>query len=194
MWAIWLRLLAANPHTTLRLRQGQHTRQEHDLLVATLSNLSSDVGVAPARLQFLRKVDTKAHHLERMAAGSHLFLDTDSYSAHSTALDALWAGVPLLTFPGASFASRAPSSFLAALDVPQLIARTIGEYEAMAGRLVASPVLLRSWRQCLWRHRLDPALLFNEARMVRGMLVSFKILWDLAVALGSARRMHVVVV
>lgn len=149
--------------------------------------------VAPARLEFLRKVDAKAHHLERMAAGSHLFLDTDSYSAHSTALDALWAGVPLLTFPGASFASRAPASFLAALDMPHLIAQNIGEYEAVAERLVLSPAALRAWRQRLWQRRLDPALLFNEARTCRDMLVAFKILWDLSVALGNARRLHVLV-
>ena len=84
-----------------------------------------------------------------------MFLDTDSYSAHSTGLEALWAGVPLLSFARASFASRPPSSFLTALGMERLIARTVEEYEEMAMRLLRAPAVLQAWRRELWAARRD---------------------------------------
>ena len=144
MWLLWRGLLAAHPSTALRLRQGLNSQTEHELLVKILSESVQEVGVGAERLVFVRKLP-KDQHLARLAT-AHLFLDSDAYSAHSTvnvtsshppthppththththiqALDALWAGLPLLTFGARTFASRAPSSFLSALGLPQLIAR-----------------------------------------------------------------------
>lgn len=111
MWDIWLRLLASNENATIRLRQGQNTAKEHDLLVNNLAVSAERAAVSRHRLVFLRKIEPKSAHLERMSTGSDLFLDTDSYSAHSTGLEALWAGVPLLTFPR-SFASCASCPYV----------------------------------------------------------------------------------
>ena len=192
MWKIWLRVLSANNRTALRLRQGQNTRKEHDLLVNTLGTSAERAGVSRERLHFLRKVK-KSEHLERMSARSDLLLDTDSYSAHSTALEALWAGVPVLTFPRQTFASRPPSSFLSALSMTQLVARTQEEYEAMALRLVSRPRVLKAWRRRLWQQRLEPTGLFDETGMLRSMRTALKMLWELALHLDANSSMHVVV-
>lgn len=73
----------------------------------------------------------KAEHIARSALGD-LFLDTPACNAHTTATDALWSGVPLLTLPGVSQASRVAASVLTAAGVPDLIAPTAAAYEQMA--------------------------------------------------------------
>jgi len=178
----------------LRLLQGLNTRAEHELLVRILAGSARAAGVAAERLEFVRAVDKPAH-LRRMAVGSDLFLDTDAYSAHSTGLEALWAGVPLLTFPGVSFASRAPASFLAGLGMPELTARGIVEYEAMANALVRRGRVLGEWRQRLFARRLLPSGLFSEASTLGSMMTALRLMWDVRVALGSRHvSMHIIVV
>lgn len=121
-------------------------------------------------------------------------MDTDAYSAHSTGLEALWAGVPLLSFARTSFASRPPSSFLTALGMERLIARTVEEYEEMAMRLLRAPAVLQAWRRQLWAARLEPASPFNEARVLSKMKLGLKMSWELAAAgTGDGRAMHIVV-
>lgn len=73
----------------------------------------------------------KAEHIARSALGD-LFLDTPVFNAHTTATDALWSGVPLLTLPGVSQASRVAASVLTAAGVPELIAPSLPDYERMA--------------------------------------------------------------
>ena len=84
-----------------------------------------------------------ADHLARHRQAD-LFLDTLPYNAHTTANDALWAGLPVLTCLGESFAGRVAASLLNAVGLPELITRSLEEYEALALRLAQDPVLLAS--------------------------------------------------
>ena len=72
-----------------------------------------------------------AEHLSRHRAAD-LFLDTHTYNAHTTASDALWAGLPLLTWPGETFASRVAASLLNAVGMPELVVPSLADYESTA--------------------------------------------------------------
>jgi hypothetical protein len=106
-----------------------------------------------------------AEHLARHRLAD-LFLDTLPYGAHVTASDALWAGLPVLTCAGRSFASRVAGSLLHAVGLPELVTQTLDEYEALALRLASDPQLLGALRGRLADNRLT-APLFDSARHCR---------------------------
>jgi predicted O-linked N-acetylglucosamine transferase (SPINDLY family) len=87
-----------------------------------------------------------------------LFLDSFPYNAHTTASDALWAGLPLLTLMGESFASRVAASLLYAIDLPELVTSSQAEYESLAIELAKNPLKLESIKQKLAHHRLTTPL------------------------------------
>ena len=93
-----------------------------------------------------------------------LFLDTLYYNAHATASDALWAGVPVLTCSGATFASRVAGSLLNAIGLPELITHSLADYQALALRLARDPAQLSGLRQKLARNRQTYPL-FRTARI-----------------------------
>ena len=93
-----------------------------------------------------------AEHLARHRLAD-LFLDTLPYNAHTTASDALWAGLPVLTCLGETFASRVAASLLSAVGLPELIAGSAGDYEALALRLATSGSELPALRQRLAANR-----------------------------------------
>jgi protein O-GlcNAc transferase len=95
-----------------------------------------------------------------------LFLDTLPYNAHTTGNDALWAGLPLLTCEGTTFPGRVAASLLRAAGVPELIAGSLSEYEAMALKLAEDSALLASLKRKLVEHRGSCAL-FNQERFAR---------------------------
>jgi predicted O-linked N-acetylglucosamine transferase (SPINDLY family) len=124
VFAAWIAILAAAPGSALWLYEGS---------AGVADNLRAEAraaGIEPARLVFARPV-AQAEHLARQALAD-LMLDTWPYGAHTTASDALRMGVPLLTLPGRSFASRVGSSLLTALDLPELIASDVEAYVAAA--------------------------------------------------------------
>ena len=86
--------------------------------------------ISPHRLVFAKRTGL-AEHLSRQGLAD-LFLDTWPYGAHTNASDALWAGLPLMTCIGESFASRVAASLLTALDLPELITNSSSEYEQLA--------------------------------------------------------------
>ena len=98
-----------------------------------------------------------SEHLARHRAAD-LFLDTHPYNAHTTASDALWTGLPVLTFLGESFPSRVAASLLNAIELTELITRTQQEYEALAIELATNPVKLESIKNKLDRNKLSTAL------------------------------------
>jgi len=98
-----------------------------------------------------------AEHLARHALAD-LFIDTFPYNAHTTGSDALWAGLPLVTLQGESFASRVASSLLSAIGLPELITHTHQEYEALAIELAMSPQKLASIKQKLIKNRMTTPL------------------------------------
>jgi predicted O-linked N-acetylglucosamine transferase (SPINDLY family) len=101
-------------------------------------------------------------HLARQRAAD-LFLDTWPCNAHTTASDALWAGLPVLTLAGEAFASRVAASVLRALDLPELITKSAADYERMAVMLATSPALLNDLKNRLQANRLTHSL-FDSPR------------------------------
>src|SRR6202012_5948380 len=95
-------------------------------------------GLAPERLIFAPQTPAIADHLGRLSLAD-LFLDNLPYGAHTTANDVLWAGVPLLTQRGKSFAGRVAASLLTALEMPELIAENLQDYETLALALARQP-------------------------------------------------------
>ena len=95
-----------------------------------------------------------------------LFLDTWPYNAHTTASDALWAGLPVLTFMGQSFASRVAASLLHALDLPELVCADVPSYRRRAIELARQPKARQDLREKLARQRVQGAL-FDTPRLTR---------------------------
>jgi protein O-GlcNAc transferase len=112
-------------------------------------------GVDPARLIFARRTTSLAEHLARHRAAD-LFLDTLPYNAHSTASDALWAGLPLVTCRGTSFAGRVAASLLHAIRLSELVTHDLAAYEALALQLARDLSLLRRVRERLAENRTYP--------------------------------------
>ena len=129
-----------------------------------------------SRIIFAQRIDLMADHLARYALAD-LFLDTYPYNAHTTALDSLKAGIPVITKLGQSFASRVASSLLRAVDLSELITTTQEEYEALAIGLATSPNRLSSIKQKLVNKRLD-APLFDTALFAGGLESSYIKMYD----------------
>ena len=110
MFALWLRLLKSVPASVLWLLES------NALCAANLRAASAQAGVDPARLVFAPLMENAAH-VSRLALGD-LLLDSLPYNAHTTASDALWAGLPLITCRGQAFAGRVAASVLRAAGLP----------------------------------------------------------------------------
>jgi len=114
-------------------------------------------GIDPSRIIFAKRVESMADHLARYALAD-LFLDTHPYNAHTTAVDSLKVGVPVLTLKGESFASRVASSLLRSIGLPELVTTTWAEYEALAIDLATHPEGLGAIRENLKKNRFTTAL------------------------------------
>jgi predicted O-linked N-acetylglucosamine transferase (SPINDLY family) len=114
-------------------------------------------------------------HLGRHSLAD-LFCDTLPCCAHTTASDALWAGLPLITIPGTSFAGRVSASLLKALDLPELIATTLVEYETLALKLARDTPALVAIRNKLSEHR-KTHLPFDTARFTRNLESAYRSIW-----------------
>jgi predicted O-linked N-acetylglucosamine transferase (SPINDLY family) len=106
-----------------------------------------------------------------------LFLDTLPVNAHTTASDALWAGLPLLTCRGESFAGRVAASLLHAVGLPELVTYSLEEYEALASKLAQDAPLLASIQAKLARNR-DSCPLFNSKRFTRHLEAAYTSMWE----------------
>jgi predicted O-linked N-acetylglucosamine transferase (SPINDLY family) len=107
-----------------------------------------------------------------------LFLDTLPYNAHTTASDALWAGLPVLTCMGRSFASRVAASLLHAAGLPELVTHSLADYEALAMSLAADPARLKEYKQQLDENRRTCAL-FDTARFTRHIEAAYMRMWEI---------------
>jgi predicted O-linked N-acetylglucosamine transferase (SPINDLY family) len=127
-------------------------------------------GVDPDRLVFAAHLP-HAEHLARLRCAD-LVVDTLPYNAHTTASDALWAGVPVLTRIGRTFPGRVAASLLEAIGLPELIAKTPEEYEALAVGLASSPARLAGLRDRLAANRLARPL-YDTALFARHLEAAF---------------------
>ncbi|MDO9315665.1 MAG: UDP-N-acetylglucosamine-peptide N-acetylglucosaminyltransferase [Burkholderiaceae bacterium] len=150
---IWCDLLAQTPGSVLWLLRTEQAE-------GNLRREAMQRGIAPHRLVFADDCP-QAEHLARLQLAD-LVLDTLPYNAHTTASDALWAGVPLVTCAGDTFASRVAGSVLHAVGLSELVTHSLGEYAALAAALVADPQRLHLLRAKLARQRLA-APLFDVA-------------------------------
>jgi predicted O-linked N-acetylglucosamine transferase (SPINDLY family) len=127
-------------------------------------------GLDPGRLIFAQR-EPLPDHLARHRLAD-LFLDTTPYNAHTTASDALWAGLPLLTIRGSTFPGRVAASLLHAAGLPELVAPDSDAYERMAVGFAQDPAALQATRQKLASQR-DIAPLFDIAGYARRIEAAF---------------------
>jgi len=146
----WMRILEAVPDSVLWLMHGGSTA------AANLAREARARGVDPARLVFAQSLP-KPEHLARHRAAD-LFLDTRVVNAGTTASDALWAGLPVLTCPGESLGSRVAASLLAAIEMPEMVTANSAEYERLAIGLARDPGRMTQLRRNLERNRLAAPL------------------------------------
>jgi predicted O-linked N-acetylglucosamine transferase (SPINDLY family) len=158
VFTVWMRLLAAVPGSVLWLLE------DNAAAVRNLRREARARGVAPERLVFAPRVGS-AEHLARHRLAD-LFVDTLPSNAHTTASDALWAGLPLLTSTGGSFAGRVATSLLHAAGVPELVTESLDAYETRALELAAKPEVLANIRVRLAQNRTT-APLFDTERFRR---------------------------
>lgn len=154
----WMRILQAVPGSVLWLLA------DNSAVVTNLQREAQARGIAGQRLVFAHRLALDEHLARHRMAD--LFLDTFPYNAHTTANDALWMGLPVLTRQGESFAARVAASLLQAVGLPELVTHSTAEYEAMAINLGQSPERLQSLRDKLYAQR-DHAPLFNTRQFAR---------------------------
>ena len=157
-FAVWMEALRTQSDAVLWLLAG-HPRAQANLRVEAAKS-----GVDPARLIFARRASQDAH-VARVACAD-LALDTLPYGAHTTGVDALWAGVPMLTCRGNTFAGRVGASLLIEAGLPELIANSLDEYRARLLALVADRGALRRHRAYLEGSR-DTNPLFDTTAFAR---------------------------
>ena len=157
----WMRILRQTEGSVLWL-SAQNT--------TTVRNLRQEAarrGIDPARLVFASRVPTLAEHFARHACAD-LFLDLLPYNAHTTASDALWAGLPVLTCAGESYAARAAASLLNAIGLPELITTRREDYETLAVELAHAPERILALKNKLAQNRKTTAL-FDIAAFTRAL-------------------------
>lgn len=167
---VWMRLLRDIRGSVLWLRN------ENADARCNLQSEAEHRGVSGERLIFAPPVPQQSEHLARHALAD-LFLDTLPFNAHTTASDALWAGLPLLTCTGSTFAGRVATSLLHAIGLPELITKDLPAYEARARQLAASPGELARLRERLAKNRrIHP--LFDTARFTRHLESAYCTMWE----------------
>ena len=140
-----------------------------------LKREAAERGITPERLIFAPRVAPEAHLARHRLAD--LFLDTAPYNAHTTASDALWMGLPLVTCAGRTFPSRVAASLLHAVGLPELVTHSLAEYETLAGTLAREPGRLAAIKAKLEQNR-DTAPLFDTARYTRNLESAFVAIWE----------------
>jgi protein O-GlcNAc transferase len=169
VFGVWMRLLHAVPDSVLWLLQGDAVQADNLLREA------GQHGIAPQRLVFAPRLP-HAQHLARYGSAD-LFLDTFPVNGHTTASDALWAGLPLVTCSGETFVSRVAGSLLHNVGLPQLATSDLREYEALALRLAQQRSVLADLRQQLERDRLLCPL-FDTRRYAANLERAYQAMWQ----------------
>jgi predicted O-linked N-acetylglucosamine transferase (SPINDLY family) len=160
IFSVWIQLLKELPDTVLWLLEKNEAAKENILLEAR------KLGVSSNRIIFAKKTK-KEEHLARQRLAD-LFLDTFPYGAHTTASDALWVGLPLITMIGKSFQSRVAASLLHSVGHPELVAADLAGYKALIVELVKNPAQLQAIRSHLESQKLNLPL-FDTPSFVKSI-------------------------
>lgn len=178
VFAVWMRLLLQVPGSVLWLMSRSERSQRN------LRASAQAAGIDPDRLVFAQRVPRVEDHLARYRVAD-LFLDTHPYNAHSTAADALLAGLPVLTCSGQSFPSRVAGSLLQAAGLPELVTHTVADYEQLALALARDPDRLAALKARLMERQCDSAL-FDVDAFTRHLETAYLAMWRQS-QLGGAR-------
>ena len=167
---VWMRLLKAIEHSVLWLSQ------PNEIAAANLRRAAHMRGVDADRIVFAARLPRLEDHLARHRLAD-LFLDTLPYNAHTTASEALWTGLPVITCRGTTFAGRVGASLLTAAGVPELITESLQEYEALAREVARDKKALTALRGKLADSRLSCPL-FDADRFRRHLEEAFTTMWE----------------
>jgi predicted O-linked N-acetylglucosamine transferase (SPINDLY family) len=155
---VWTRLLRQIDGSVLWLLR------DSEIAATNLRREAARRGIDPDRLVFADRAPLDIHLARHRCAD--LFLDTFTVNAHTTASDALWAGLPVITKMGRAFAARVAGSLLHALDMPELVTETVADYEKLALDLATNPAKLATVKNKLADKRMT-APLFDTERSTR---------------------------
>lgn len=164
---LWMRILIKVPGSVLWLREN------HATAAINLKRESELRGVSGERIIFAKRLSLLPDHLARHRLAD-LFLDTLPFNAHTTASDALWAGLPVLTQIGETYAGRVAASLLKAVGLPELITHSSKEYEDLAIEIATHPETLSAIKRKLRDNRLTTPLFDTKlfARQIEAAYVA----------------------
>jgi predicted O-linked N-acetylglucosamine transferase (SPINDLY family) len=171
MFDVWMPLLKNVPGSVLWLLVPSAVCREN------LRREASSRGIDPNRLVFASRLPISEHLARHRLAD--LFLDALPCNAHTTASDALWAGLPVLTAIGETFSGRVAASLLTAMGLPELVTRNFDEYAQLALTLAHDKVRLAALREKLARQR-DVAPLFDTRRYTGSLEQAFETMIEIA--------------
>jgi predicted O-linked N-acetylglucosamine transferase (SPINDLY family) len=164
-----MRLLSDIESSVLWLLAGNDTAV-HNLRIA-----AEAAGISAQRLVFAPRASPGKHLARHRLAD--LFVDTLPCSAHTAASDALWAGLPLITVAGTTFAGRVAASLLTAIGLPELITHSLADYEAVALSLAREPEKLATIRRTVGERR-NTSTLFDTQRFTRSLERAYLMMWE----------------
>jgi predicted O-linked N-acetylglucosamine transferase (SPINDLY family) len=165
----WMQILNATPDSVLWLFEDSNAAS------SKLRTEAATRGIDPTRLVFAQRLPPSEHLARHRMAD--LFLDTMPYNAHTTASDALWAGLPLLTQIGETFAGRVAASLLTAIGLPELITTTRMQYIDLAVELATNSEKLAAVKSKLASHRLTTSL-FNTQLFTRHIEAAYETIYE----------------
>jgi len=160
----WMRILNSVDDSVLWLLE------DDPLATENLKREAEKRGISEHRMIFAKRMPLPEHLARHRQAD--LFLDTFPYNAHTTASDALWSGLPVLTLMGESFASRVGASLLHAVGLPELVTNSRGDFESLAIKLGNDPQMLRAIKATLAENRLTFPL-FNTPLFTRHLETAY---------------------
>jgi predicted O-linked N-acetylglucosamine transferase (SPINDLY family) len=168
---VWMRLLSRVDGSVLWLSH------MNDAATDNLRRAVATRGIDPARVIFAPRLDRTEDYLARHRRAD-LFLDTLPYNAHSTAIDALWAGLPIVTCTGPAFSGRVAASLLKSIGLPELVTDSLEDYETLAAKLANDAALLHALRDRLDKNRATRPL-FDMNRLCRHIETAYRTMWDI---------------
>lgn len=165
----WMRILKRVPGSVLWLLIPSHNAQEHLKMKASMN------GIEPERIVFTKKMD-RPQHIARIGL-SNLCLDTGIVNGAATTSEELWAEVPVLTVRGGHFASRMAASILSAMQLPELVAATLEDYENLAVKIGLD---LKSYQNITAKVKTNKksSALFDTQRFVKHLETLYQQMWD----------------
>jgi predicted O-linked N-acetylglucosamine transferase (SPINDLY family) len=165
----WMQILKGAANSVLWLFE------ENAIAPNNLKREAAARGIDPQRLIFAARMPHD-DHLARLRHAD-LFLDTAPYNAHTTASDALWMGLPLVTRIGDTFAGRVAASLLTAMGVPELVTSSVEAYEALAIELAGNPERRAAIKRKLAANR-QTAPLFDTTRYTRHVEAAYVAMYE----------------